>query len=456
MNYLVVGLARSGISACELLARKGEKVFAFDDDKKKVKELINLNILNQNVTVVPKLNKKVLTDIDKIILSPGVPKERILGIVKRYNILVESELELAFKNAPCDVLAITGTNGKTTTVNILGEILKQSKDVFVVGNVGEAFSGKVLEMKKNSVAVCEVSSFQLENIKTFRPKIVGFLNIAPDHLDRYLTFEEYAKAKLKIFENMKKNDVAVLNFDDLVLKKFCDGLNIQKLYFSRQPLPEDVQGAFLQDDKIILKLGNKTEELCVKDVKLKGVHNIYNIMCASIMARKYGIDLQQIQLALQTFKGLKHRLEFVGEIGNIKFFNDSKATNIHSTLTAVNSFKENIVLLLGGSDKGENFAILFENLPTNVVKIVTFGKLSKKIFSHGVCANFKNIEKAENLEDAFNKAVSNLSGDEIVLFSPAGASFDEFANFEERGEFFEYLVKGLIEWKNFFTKVLTA
>lgn len=446
MNYLVVGLGKSGISACELLVRNGDNVFAYDENHKKAKELLDLKILNEKVVLLKKLKTQFLKTINKIVISPGVPTKKFLAVANKFSIEIISELELGFNFCPSKILAITGTNGKTTTTKLLGNILKCDKqDVFVVGNVGTAITSCVLEMKESSVAVCEVSNFQLENIKKFKPYIAAFLNIAPDHMDRYKCFDDYFNAKLRIFENMAKDDVAVLNYDDALLRFYTDDLICDKLYFSLNKLPKDVFGAYLDDNKICFNINEKEVfEIEVDRVKIRGNHNLQNIMCAGIMALKYGVKPQSLQKGIETFVGLEHRIEFVGKIGKTKFYNDSKATNINSTITAVNAFNEDITLLLGGSDKKENFAFLFSRLPKNVKKIVTFGKMAKKIYIHGINSGFNNIAMAENLEDAFNSVCKNLST-EVVLLSPACASFDEFDNYEERGAYFKYLVKGLIE-----------
>ena len=446
MNFLVIGLARSGVSACNFLVDKGEKVFAFDDNKKVGKDLLSSNVLKSQVQVVKKLDKKTLKQTNTIVLSPGVPPERFEGLAKKYNLDLISELELAFQNCLCPVLSITGTNGKTTTTTLLGEIMKQSKrDTFVVGNVGTAFSSQVGNMKKDSVAVCEVSSFQLEKITTFKPKITGFLNLAPDHLDRYKRFENYIIAKANIFKFMDKKDIAVLNYDDLLVRDFYNQVKCDCLFFSLEELPKNISGAYLKGEEILwTQKGKIKEKISIKDIKLKGSHNVYNILCAVIMAREYGVDLEDIQKAINNFEGLPHRLEFVKKIGEVEFYNDSKGTNIHSTLTALKAFDKPIVLLAGGSDKGENFARLFENMPRNVIKVITFGACGKKIFIHGMNAGFYNILRTDRLEDAFDEAVSHLCGDEVILLSPACASFDEFKNYEERGDFFKYLVNELV------------
>lgn len=446
MNFLVIGLARSGVSACNFLADRGETVFAFDDNKKIGKELMTSNILKPKVQVLKKLDRKSLLQTNTIVISPGVPAERFESIARKYKQNLISELELAFQNCGCPVLAITGTNGKTTTTTLLGEIMKSSgRNTFVVGNVGTAFTSQVANMKKDSVAVCEVSSFQLEKITSFKPKIAGFLNLAPDHLDRYKRFENYISAKANIFRFMDKKDVAVLNYDDLLVRDFYNKVKCECLFFSLDELPKNVSGAFLKGDEICwTQKGKIKEKISVKDIKLKGRHNIYNILCAVIMAREYGVSPEDIQKAINNFNGLPHRLEFVKKIGGVEFYDDSKGTNIHSTVTALKAFDRPIVLLAGGSDKGENFARLFENMPRNVIKIITFGACGKKIFVHGMNAGFYNIIRTDKLEDAFDEAVSHVCGDEIILLSPACASFDEFKKYEERGDFFKYLVNGLV------------
>lgn len=441
MNYLVVGLKRSGVASCKLLDSAGQNVFVFDDNKVIAKELLNAKILPQKTQIIEKLCAKTLKNIDIIVLSPGYSTKKIQK-KNKLNIPIISEIELGFLNTQKDILAVTGTNGKTTTVNILNQMLKkQNIKTSLAGNVGIPFCETILE-ECQKVFVLELSSFQLENVKTFKPNIVGFLNIAKDHLDRYKTFEEYFLAKQKVFKNMTQKDVAVLNYDDKNLRKFSHNLMTQNYYFSLEKLPQNLYGAFKQDNNLIFNFKDKTETICLDKTELKGNHNISNLMCACLMAFLYGVTKTNIQSVVDEFCPLEHRLEFVIEKDGISYYNDSKATNIHSTLNDIKSFNENLVLLLGGSDKGENFDELFLALPTNVSKVVAYGKTGKKIMKSAKKCRFVNCFFAKNLEKAFFKAKDILTNEKIILLSPACASFDEFCGFEERGNFFKSLAKG--------------
>ncbi len=444
-----MGLASSGVSACNLLLTKNANVFAFDKNKKLFDELLNAKILDKKVQKIEKLSAKTLNFINYVIISPGIPCEKIKKLLPK-SAQILSEIELAFLFCQNPVLSVTGTNGKTTTVNLLSKMLFQDgKNNFLVGNVGTPFSEKVLLAKKGDSFVCEASSFQLENIQKFKPHIGAFLNIANDHLDRYKNFESYFLAKQKMFQNMTNKDFAVLNFDDEKIKEFAKKVRAKIFWFSFFPLPKNLEGAFFDGKQIVLKLNGKTSFLGLNKTKLFGKHNLSNIMCASLMAKLFGAKLLSIQNAINNFAPLNHRLEFVGEKQGTKFFDDSKATNIHSTLSALDSFDEKILLFLGGSDKKENFFDLFENLPKNVSQIITFGKMGKKIQKIAKKSCFFDVFFAKTFFKAFHLMKTIKKDEKVVLFSPACASFDEFKNFEERGDCFKCLVKDFLNDTNF-------
>lgn len=446
MNYLIVGLGESGKGAVKLLEDKNEKIFVFDENRKLCKKIKNAKIFSEKVEFLLKITNKTLKIIDYLVLSPGIESKKYEKISKKFNIKIIGELELAFLNYAGQLVAITGTNGKTTTVSLLFEMLKKIyPNTSVVGNVGNSFC---LELSKNKLldfAICEVSSFQLETIDKFKPNVVGFLNIRDDHLDRYKTFENYFNAKKNIFKNFSHLNVAVLNFDDERLLDFSKTLNCKKFYFSLSALPEKFFGAYLEDDKIVFRFEKENYVLDRKNIKLLGKHNLYNVMCSSIIALLYGLSFDILKNCLNEFCGLEHRVEFVKEIDGIKFYNDSKGTNIHSTQNAISCFEESVLLLLGGKDKKEDFSNLFKTLPKNVTKIISFGETKNKIFK---CANkfgFKNIETAKNLKTAFEKIDTKSISEKVVLLSPACSSFDEFSCYEERGNYFKSLVKGRLD-----------
>ncbi len=441
MNYLVIGLGRSGISACNLLVKKEFKVFAYDDNKKIGEELKCAKILNEKVELVFSLSKKLAKVVDCIVLSPGVPFKKIERFSKKNNIEVISEIELASMFCPCEIVAVTGTNGKTTTVNLLNQILKTEKQTFLVGNIGTPFCDEVQNMGENDIAICEVSSFQLEHIKNFKPKIAVILNLAPDHMDRYENFQQYAHAKFNLFKNMTKQDVAVLNFDDLLIRALSKSILPEIFYFSKYK-QENFNGIFQSDNNFLITIKNNIKEVFDFDLsKHKGLFS-QDVMCAILIANFLGISKENIIKSLENFSLPKHRIEFVDTIGKVSFYDDSKATNIHSCLSALGHFSESLVLILGGSDKKEDFSTLFKPLPKNVIKIVAYGKTAKKIYKKGVKSGYKNIVKTKCLQDAFDEAVKDCHA-EAILLSPACASFDEFNNYEERGEFFKNLVKDL-------------
>ncbi len=445
-NILVLGLAKSGVCACKILEKKDVNIFAYDKNKKLFDELKNAKILPEKAEKIKKLNAKNLKNINYVIISPGISENIVKNILPKTAKII-SEIELAFSQTKNPVLAVTGTNGKTTTVNLLSQMLKfDGKKNFLVGNVGTPFSEKVHEAKKGDVFVCEVSSFQLEHTKTFKPKVAGFLNIADDHLDRYKNFEDYFLAKQKLFQNMGEDDFAVINYDDEKLRNFAKNLKAKVFWFSLFNLPNDLQGAFFDGKQIVFNVNGKKEIL--KFNKKTKSYNMANFLCAGLMAKLFGVNVLSIQNVVNNFKTLTHRIEFVGSKNGTKFFDDSKATNIHSTLFAVNSFKEKILLFLGGSDKKENFFNLFQKLPNNVSQIMTFGQTGKKIQKIAKKSGFLKVFFAKTLKQAFNLMKKIKKDEKIVLFSPACASFDEFNNFEERGDFFKGLVKDFLNESN--------
>jgi len=445
MNYLVIGLAKSGLGAIKLLEKNKENIFAYDKNKNLFDELRNKNAISENVKNIKKISTKTLKNIDYIVISPGVVSKKYDRLSKKLNIKIISELELGFMFFDGDILTITGTNGKTTTVNLLFEMIKKVQPTCgLVGNVGNSFCEKIALNPNMKVAACEASSFQLEKIEKFNSHIVGFLNIADDHLNRYKNFDEYFNAKLNIFKNMRNFDILVLNYDDKTILEKVQKMNFQKLYFSLSVLPENLFGAYLDNEKIIFKLKNKTEEISLTEISLKGKHNICNIMCSCLMALCYGVNISVIQEVLKNFKGLEHRIEFVDKIFGIDFYDDSKATNIHASIGAINSFDDKkVLLLLGGENKGEDFNKMFKNLPKNVTKIITFGKMGKKILKTAKKNDFLNINFIKSFKDIFKDIDLKTINEDVVLLSPACSSFDEFKSFEERGECFKLLVKGL-------------
>ncbi len=421
-NVLVYGMSMSGEWVAKLLKKNKANVFLYDD---------NLEVLNQkkikNCYVLNELNENLIEQFDFLVVSPSIEKDNInLRIAKKLNIKIYSELE--FASLFCkNLVAVTGTNGKTTTVNIITALLQTKFKAIACGNIGFPLSRAVMESKK-SIKVAEVSSFMLENAESFSPHVASITNIEQDHLIRHKTMDEYRSLKMNIFKNLKTTDYAVVNLDS----KIEPTKNLHIVTYSYN-LNADVcvkNGAiFLHNEKIVN----------INELNLKGKHNIYNIMCAICFASVYKIKPKKIRNVLINLKGEKYRIEKVAKINDVNFINDSKSTNIASTLASVESVKGAIILLLGGSNKNLDYKPMFKSLSKRVKLVVAYGETANQF----VLANenkFK-IEKCENLEQAFNVAIKNTLPNDTILLSPATASYDQYSNYVERGKHFDSLVK---------------
>lgn len=441
MKVLIVGLGISGVAAQNFLESKKYVVeFAKEED-------INSDINLKNKEYIDRL----FCGLSFIVKSPGIPKDiLLLKLAKERKIKIIGEFELGCKNLKGDVIAVTGTNGKTTTVSIIKHLLQQqNKRVFLAGNIGTAVCSVCEKTTDDSISVLECSSFQLENISYFNPHIAAILNFSPDHLNRHKTMKNYIKAKNNITKNQRESDFLIVNADDELVMKNIPKTKAQIYYFSTK---KRVFGCFIKNKNIYFNDG-KTEKKLVslKSVKLVGEHNLSNILCAVL-----AVFLQTNQLFLleniSNFYGVSHRIEYVDTIGGVAYFNDSKATNIGSVLVAVKSFSNDINLILGGSDKGYDFDELFEKLPQNVKYVVAFGETSEKIKKSAMKFNFKNFEIALDLKGAMKSCKNLAKKGEIVLLSPACASFDQFKNYEERGNVFKKIVEEFATSENIFDK----
>ncbi len=435
-KVLVYGLGESGFGAIQLLLKKKAKVYVFDDDEKKLENL------SQNVIKVNAITENFLSLIDLIVLNPGVSVySENLKLASLLNKKIISEIELAFMFSKGKIISVTGSNGKSTTSSLIYHILKFAKqNCSLVGNIGVSFS-KIVAEKEKQTFVVEVSSFQLETCTKFNSKYACFLNFCENHLDRHFSLKEYFQTKLKIFKNQRFCDFSILNFDDEKIKNIKP--KSKTYYFS---LNQKVKGTYVFDNKIYFNNKKNCEEiLSLDDIKIKGEHNIQNVLCAVCVCKLYGIKNEIIKNAVQSFYGLCHRIEFVQKINDVSFYDDSKSTTVKSTQTALDCFKNNkVLLILGGSDKNCDFEKLFP-LPQNVKKIFAIGEVKDKILFIAKQHNFLNIESF----DSFNLMVdaclmtSQSENLDVVLLSPATASFDMFKNFEERGDVFKNLVKEL-------------
>ncbi len=443
-RFTVLGAGKSGLASVRLLLKHRGKVFVSDSQKESKaieakKELYELGVpyeFGQN-------SHKVL-EADMIVISPGVPVTiPILDLARSKNIPIIGEIELASQFAEAPIVAITGTNGKTTATTLTGEIFKDAGwNTIIAGNIGTAFADVVENaISEKAVNVLEVSSFQLDTIKDFRPKVSALLNITPDHLDRYKNYEAYIQSKFRITENQKGHDVFIYNHDDEVVRSFAETVNVRGFGFSIKETLK--QGAFLADDIMVVKLPREREEVIDRSaIGIPGPHNLMNAMAAVLIARSMGIEYENIRKTLTRFKGVEHRIEFVRELGGVKYYNDSKATNVDSLKYALQSFQEPIILIAGGKDKGNNYSPIKDFVQTHVKAIVTIGDGAKNIEKA-----FKGIVALHPAEYSMEKAVEiakSLSGKgDVVLLSPACASFDMFDNYEHRGGVFKEIVNKL-------------
>jgi UDP-N-acetylmuramoylalanine--D-glutamate ligase len=445
-RFTIIGAARSGIAVAKLLKSFGAEVFVSDsanEDSKK-EEIENL----RNLNIPYEFGEHTLRCLqaDSMVVSPGVPMTLfIIDKAYKQNIPVYSELEVAGWFCKAPIIAITGSNGKTTTTTLLGEIFRfDGRNSIVAGNIGTAFSDLVLNAKENGVAVIEVSSFQLEGIYTFKPKVSAILNISKNHLDRYKTYGDYIAAKLRIFENQNDNDYLVYNADDEGLSNLVTQAKAYKIPFSIKRVLKE--GAWIENGKVVLKVRAfpKTEIIDINSIGIKGEHNLYNSLSASVMAKLFDVENENIEKGLREFKGVEHRLEFVREINGVKFINDSKATTVNSVWYALRSFNSPIVLIAGGQYKDEDYSefLKLEELIKEKVKIlVLVGKATEGI-SKTIGHLVKTI-KADTFEKAVKTAYSQAKTGDIVLLSPACASFDMFKNYEDRGNQFKNIVNNL-------------
>jgi len=381
-------------------------------------------------------------DCDFMVISPGVPSNApVVQKAMELGIKVWSEIEVASWFCKAPIIAVTGTNGKTTTTSLIGHIFKTAGfKTIVAGNIGAPFSDFVLDADEGSIVVLEVSSFQLDHIENFKPKVAVLLNITPDHLDRYDSFGDYILSKFRIFKNQKEDDFAVYNYDDEIVQPYVESLNVIKLPFSvRDKLS---CGGFIEDGYITLNFKNKKERILkMNNLRIRGIHNVYNSLAAALAARAMEVKDEIIRESLQSFEGVEHRLEFVREINGVKFIYDSKATNVNSLWYALESFDEPIILIAGGRDKGNDYSKVYDLVKRKVKLIIAIGESKNKIYNE--FKNLTNVIEVDSMEEAVKKAYENSVPGDVVLLSPACASFDMFRDYEHRGEVFKKLVNEL-------------
>ncbi len=447
-KVLVIGMGRSGKAAVFALVEAGAIVAVQDnktEDKldKEFAAYLNERGVIKYLGCVP----EDMSQFDMLVLSPGVPPQLDFVVAaKESGAEIIGELELAYRLGKGHYVAITGTNGKTTTTTLVGEIYKASgRDTHVVGNIGVAVISKAIEAKESSWLVTETSSFQLETIKEFKPVVSAILNLTPDHMDRHKTMENYGRAKAAVFMNQTEDEYCILNYDDKACFELAEreGCKATVVPFSR--LEQLEFGAFVRDGKIVIrKQDGEIVEICgAEELKIPGSHNLENALAAAAVSYFGGIDPQTIAEVLRTFAGVEHRIEACGEVNGVRFVNDSKGTNPDAAIKAIEAMKENILLIAGGYDKGSTYDEFIGAFGNSVKKLILLGKTAPKIKEAAEKAGFTDIIMAEDMQDCVEKAFAAAVPGDVVLLSPACASWDMYDNFEQRGEHFKSCVQAL-------------
>ncbi len=446
-RVLVVGMARSGVAAAKLLAKAGAKVVI--NDNKTADELSDALLPLNGLDIEYALGKPAmdcLDSIDAMIISPGIPDTAAFVVkAKEIGIYVTGELEMAYQLSSGEMVALTGTNGKTTTVSLLGEIFRNAgRTTHVVGNIGYPYSAAGVDSMDSDMFVCEVSSFQMETAETFHPHVGALLNITEDHLNRHGTMENYALTKMRMFANMTEADVAVFNADDQALAPYIPMVKARVMLFSRKGEVEN--GAFVRDGVITVRLDGVETPVCpAADVFIPGPHNLENALAATVMAFASGVDAQAIAHTLRTFRGVEHRIEFVRELEGVRYINDSKGTNVDSTIKAVLTMDRPTAIILGGYDKHCDFTPMVKEMLASpfIREAVLIGVTADQIERQCRENGYTHLHRAATLEDAVNTCRALACDGWNVLLSPACASFDLFADYESRGRIFKENVNRL-------------
>ena len=449
-TVLVFGLGISGIGAAKLLEKRGADVILYDGNEKLNKEatLKKMGEGTKARIITGSLPEEVMDELDLVVISPGVPTDLpVVQKMREKKIEIMGEIELAYLCGKGEVLAITWTNGKTTTTALLGEIMKNASDsAFVVGNIGNPYTTVAEDTREDSVIVAEMSSFQLETIHTFRPRVSAILNLTPDHLDRHHTMEAYIQAKMNIASNQTEEDFCILNYEDEVLRRFAAEVKAKVFFFSSVHKME--RGIYLDNGNIIYKNpddGNAEGTLIcnVDELKLLGVHNYENVMAASAMAAVYGVSLDIIRKTLREFAGVAHRIEFVAEKDGVAYYNDSKGTNPDAAIKGIQAMRRPTVLIGGGYDKNSTYKEWIESFDGKVKLLVLLGATREKIAEEARECGFTDIAFADTFEEAVLTSVKAAQPGDAVLLSPACASWGMFKNYEERGDKFKEIVNSL-------------
>ena len=446
---LVFGSGKSGIAAAMLLEKKGAKPVIYDGNDRLNEEDIRNNLKNKGCVdaadvkiVLGEFPDELYDEIDMAVLSPGIPCDLpVVEKIREKKTEIIGEIELAYMTGKGKVLAITGTNGKTTSTTLLGEIMKAAcKEVYVVGNIGNPYTEVSYMQTENAVTVAEISSFQLETIKSFHPYASAITNITPDHLNRHHTMEEYIRVKERIAENQTPDEICVLNYEDEVLREFGKTLKCRPVYFSSVRPVEN--GMYYKDGALYIAEDNKAELFVRTDeLHLLGLHNFENIMTAALMALFAGVDIDTVRNVTKAFKGVAHRIEFVCEKDGVRYYNDSKGTNPDAAIKGIQAMNRPTLLIGGGYDKQSTYEEWINSFDNKVKKLVLIGQTKDKIADAAEKCGFprEDIVKCEDLAEAVAFCKKEAESGDAVLLSPACASWGQFDNYEQRGDMFKKL-----------------
>lgn len=444
-KVLVFGSGISGIGAVKLLERHDADVVLYDGNAK-----LNKNEMQEKLgpdsragIILGEFPEELPGALELVVLSPGVPTDLpIINDMRSRQIPVIGEVELAYAFGRGDVLAITGTNGKTTTTSLLGEIMKNyQEDVFVVGNIGNPYTTAALEMTEHTITVAEMSSFQLESIVEFKPKVSAILNFTPDHLNRHHTMEAYVSAKKNIAKNQTEDDYCILNYEDNLTREFGENVKAQVLYFSSRRKLE--KGIYLEDGNIIYK--NEEEVLIcnIEELKLLGTHNYENVMAAVLMAAVYGVPMDIIRSSVKSFQGVEHRIEYVAEKNGVVYYNDSKGTNPDAAIKGIQAMNRPTILIGGGYDKDSSYTEWIQSFGGKVRTFILLGATKEKIAEDAEKCGFEDYLFVDTFEEAVLTSAKLAKPGDAVLLSPACASWDMFSSYEVRGDKFKEIVNSL-------------
>jgi len=445
-KILVLGAGISGISVAHILQLKGAKVILSDAKPAHLCKVKDFSLLNECgvVLALGRQDDALLEGIDYVVVSPGISIHiPLIKVAQSKGIIVISEIEVAYQLCSAPIVAITGTNGKTTTTTLLGEMFKVAKrDVVVGGNIGLALSQEVAQVGGNGTVIAEISSFQLEGIIDFRPHIAAILNITPDHLDRHGSIENYIAMKERVFANQRSEDYIVLNYDDVTVRGMNSRVPSRVFFFSRQS--ELLSGIFIQDGIITIKWAGERYQVCpLTDIKLCGGHNVENVLAACGIAFLAGVKLADMVQTIHDFIGVEHRIEMVRSINGVTYYNDSKATNPESSIKALEAFAGHVILIAGGRDKNTDLKAFMELVKEKVDHLILIGEATERFRMAATACGVKNIHDAVSLADAVKLAFQWAKNPQVILLSPACASYDMFNSYEERGTIFKKLVYDL-------------